>query len=243
MAYRYRSRRSTKKLARKTRRNFIITLILVALISYGALVWILPFFINGIGFVKDNLKHPQKVVTDLNRNSSLAPPVLNIPYEATNTAQIDIKGYGVSNSKVSLFLDDKKKDAVDVLEDGTFEFKNIPLFLGTNNIYARSIDEKNQESLPSKTFKIIYDNEKPPLTIREPEDNKKIQGGDKKIKISGTTEPGAEIFINDSQVILDKDGNFSQEIAINEGDNNFNIKAVDKASNSTEISRKVTYQP
>lgn len=243
MAYRYRSARSAKKLARKSKRNFLVTLFLIALLIYGAFIWILPSLINGMIVVK-NFTHPtQKVTTESSKNSSLAPPVLNIPFEATNTAQINIKGFGTPNSKVAIYLDDDKKDTVEVSSDGTFESSNISLVLGTNNIIGKSIDENNNESLPSKNLKIIYDNEKPKLDISEPQDDKKIQGGDKKIKIAGRTETGAQVYINDSQIIVDKDGNFSSEQILNEGDNNFSIKAIDKSSNDTEISRKVSYTP
>ncbi len=243
MSYKYRSRRSSRKLARKSRTNFIISLCLIAFLVYATLTWILPFLINGVGSVKGTLSPAKKVVVESSKNSTLAPPVLNISYEATNTAQINIRGYGTTNSKVAIFLDDEKKDTADVSEDGTFEFKNIRLVIGTNNIYGKSIDEKNQESLPSKTLRIIYDNEKPKLSISEPQDNKKIQGGDKKIKIAGNTQINAQIFINGSQIIVDKDGNFSSDQTLNEGDNDFNIKAIDQAGNSTEMSRKITYQP
>ncbi len=243
MPQRYSSRRQNSKLIRRSRRNFVITIFLVGFLLYAALAWVLPFFINGIGFVKSSISPSKKPATESPRDSSLAPPVLSIPFEATNTAQINIKGYGTSNSKVALFMDDDKKDVVDVESDGTFEFKNVLLVLGTNNVYCKSVDEKNQESKSSKTIKIIYDNEKPILKINEPEDGKKIQGGDKKIKISGNTEAGAQVFINDSQAIVDNAGNFSVDQSLNEGDNNFNIKSVDKANNAAEVSRKVTYQP
>lgn len=208
---------------------------------YATIQWILPSLINGLSFINSIVRPSRKVITQ--ESPSLAPPVLNIPYEATNTAQIEIRGYGIPNSKVAIFLDMEQVDTVDILEDGSFETKNIELKLGTNNIYGKSIDEKDQMSLPSKTFKIIYDNEKPPLNISEPEDGKKIQGGDKKVKISGTTEPNAQVFINDTLVIVNSDGNFTSEQTLNDGDNIFNIKAVDKASNFTEILRQVTYQP
>lgn len=241
--YKYRSRRQARKLAHQSKRNFVVTLFLIGILGYTTLRWILPFLINGVGFVKSNLAPSKKVKTEVSQNSSLAPPVLNIPYEATNTAQIDISGYGTPHSKVTIFLEDEKKDTVEVSSDGSFEMKNFQLTLGTNNIYGKSIDDNNQQSLPSKTFKIFYDNEKPPLTVNEPEDGKKIQGGDKKIKIIGKTELGTKVFVNDSQVIVDKDGNFSSEQTLNEGDNNYNIKTLDQASNFTEISRKVIYQP
>jgi len=242
MAYKFRSRRTVKRLARKSKRNFIITLILIAFLVYAAISWILPNLINGVRAIKNTLSPDKKVVVKT-QTPILAPPIFNIPYESTNTAQINIKGYAAPNSKVALYIDDEKKDTVDTQEDGSFEIKEIKLSLGTNNIYGKSIDEKNGESLPSKTIKIFFDNEKPTLNISEPEDNKKIQGGDKKVKIAGKTEINAQIFINDSQIIIDKDGNFQSEQLLNEGDNNFNIKAVDQSSNSTEKQIKVTYAP
>lgn len=243
MAYNYNSRRQIRKLSRQSRRNFIVTLFLIVILLYVTLVWILPFIINGTSIVK-NFFHPSKKITnDISTNSTLAPPILNIPYEATKTAQINITGYGSPNSKVAIYLDDDKKNTVDVSTDGAFEFKNISLVLGTNNIFGKSIDDKNFESLPSKKFQITYDNVSPSLNISEPEDGKKIQGGDKKIKIAGNTEPGVQVFVNDSQVIVDRSGNFSLELPLNEGDNDFNIKAQDTALNFTEISRKVIYNP
>lgn len=244
MAYRYSSRRSARKLARRSRRNLIITLGLIILILYATLVWILPSLINGIGFIKDTLNPSQKNISKFSENNSfLAPPVLNIPYEATNSSQIDIKGYSTPHSKVKLYLDDQTKDTTEVSGEGSFTFQHISLSLGTNNIYAKTIDDKGTESLPSKTIKVIFDNEKPTLTISEPEDNKKIQGGDKKIKVAGKTDPTAQIFINGTQVILDKDGNFSSDQPLSEGDNIITIKAVSLALNVIELQRRVTYNP
>lgn len=243
MAYRYRSRRSARKLAQKSRRNFIVTLVIIGFLIYATIQWILPSLIGGLGFIRSSIKPSHKDVSVLTENASLAPPVLNIPYEATNTAQIDVSGYASPNSKVKLYLDDESKETVDVSADGSFIFKDVSLSLGTNNIYAKSVDEKNKESLASKLIKVIYDNEKPSLTINEPEDNKTIQGGDKKVKISGNTEIGAQVLVNNSQIIVGKDGNFSSDQPLNEGDNNFNIKALDAAGNFTEAARRVVFQP
>lgn len=240
MAYRYRSRRSVRRLARKSRRNFLITLVIITVLAYSTLTWILPNFISGIGFVKNIIK-PQRTLKVDSNNLALAPPVFNIPYEATGTAQIDIKGFSTPNLKVKLYMDDDPKQTVDVSNDGSFTFKNVALTLGTNNIYGKTLNEKGNESLPSKLQKIIFDNEKPFLSINEPEDNKKIQGGDKKVRISGKTDPGANVFINDTQIILDKDGNFSADLPLNEGGSTISIKAVDSAGNTTEVQRRVNY--
>lgn len=242
MAYRYQSRRYAKKIARQSRTNFIITLIIIGFLVYATIQWVLPTLINSLGFITGTFKPSHKNTTSVTENASLAPPVLNIPYEATNSAEIDIRGYGTPNSKVAIFLDDEKKDAVEVSDDGTFEIKNIQLVLGTNNIFVKSIDQDGKESLPSKLVRVIYDNEKPFLEILEPDDGKSIQG-ERKIKVSGKTEPESKVFVNDSRVIVNSDGTFTSSHELNEGENNFNIRAVDSASNTTEVSRKVTFQP
>lgn len=239
----YSSRRSAKRYARKTRTNLIITILLVGFLLYATIQWILPTLITGLGFIKAMVNPSQKKQIPISENASSAPPVLNIPYEATNTAQIDIAGYGTPQSKVKLFLDDQEQNTLEVSSDGSFEFKNVSLSLGTNNIYGISIDDQGKESLPSKTLKVIYDNEKPNLQIHHPADNQNVQGGDRKIKIAGITEASAQILINSTQVVVDKDGKFESIQTLNDGENNFTIKAVDSAGNFTEISRRVTYNP
>lgn len=216
------------------------TIIICALLIYATLNWILPNLIGGIGFINGFLKPSQKE-KPVSEDVSLAPPVLNIPYEATNTAQIDIKGYASANSKVRIYLDDDQKSEVSVSDDGSFEAKDIDLSLGTNNIYGKTIDDKEKTSLPSKTIRLIFDNEKPPLVVSEPNDGQTVK--DKKIKISGKTDSGAQVFINITQVIVSSDGSFSSDFELNDRDNEITIKAVDKASNFNEVTRKITYQP
>ncbi len=238
-SYRYRAVRRYKN---KSKQNFIVTLVITFALLYIAFFWVLPNLIGGVGFLK-NFNTPAKTAVNNTDQILLAPPVLNIPYEATNTAQIDVHGYSTPKSKVELFLDDDKKQTVNVQGDGSFTFNNVSLSLGTNNIYGKTVDEKDKESLASKTLIVIFDNEKPSLSLSEPDDNKTIQGGEKKVKFAGKTEPGANVFINDSQIIINSDGNFSSIQSLNEGDNNFNIKAQDTAGNTNEISRKVIYKP
>lgn len=242
MTSKYHSRRSVKRLVAKSRRNFAFSIILVIVLIYSTITWILPTFINGIGFVKDKTNPVQKKAPE-SEGASVAPPVLNIPYEATNSSQIDIKGFGAPETKVKLYLDDELKQTIDVDKEGSFIFEKVELSIGTNNIYGKSLDDQGKESLPSKIFKLIYENDKPILSINEPEDEKKIQGGVKQIKVSGKTDPTVNVFINNTQVIVDKDGNFNTDQILNDGDNTFTIKAQSQAGNITETQRRVTYTP
>ncbi|MDD5415833.1 MAG: hypothetical protein PHE48_02370 [Candidatus Daviesbacteria bacterium] len=243
MSYRYRSRRSTRRLARKSRRNFIVTLVIIIFLIYATLNWVLPYFIGSVGVIKNIIKPPQALTPKSAQNASLAPPVLNIPFEATNSAQIDIQGFASPGSRVRLYIDGESLQTVDVSSEGSFTFANVTLYLGINNIYGTTLDEQEKESLPSKTIKLIYDSEKPSLIVSEPEDNKKIQGGDRKVKVSGKTEPGAKVFVNNTQAIVNGDGSFTIDQSLNDGDNTISIKAQDSALNQSEVQRIINYSP
>lgn len=234
MPYRMRYRK-----ARKRKPNMLGTIILIILILFISFNWVLPTLVNGLGSLNRLFKPvKQGEQTPL---STLAPPVLLIPYEATNSAKVDISGYATSHSTVNIYLDEVLAAQIETGEDGSFIARNFSLKLGTNNIYGKTVDQKDQESLSSKTLKVIFDNEKPELEVTEPEDGKTSQ--DRKIKVSGKTEPGATLYINDQRTIMSDDGSFASEITLNEGENTLTIKVHDGAGNLTEIQRKVNYQP
>lgn len=238
MSY-YRSRRSHRRLAKKARFRFMATLIITAFLIYATITWILPGFINGLSFVANLFKPPSPAISK-SVKTSLAPPVLNIPYEATNSGQISVKGYATPKTKVLIFVDESQAGETESKEDGSFEVSNISLTLGTNAIFGKT-GEKDAESLPSKTIKIFYDNDKPLLEIYEPEDNKEVQG-DKKVKVSGKTEAQARVFVNEVQAIINPDGTFSLDFSLNEGENILTVRSQDQATNTTEIQRRVIFK-
>ncbi|TSC63686.1 MAG: hypothetical protein G01um101493_367 [Microgenomates group bacterium Gr01-1014_93] len=239
MAYKTRSGR---RLSRQTKYNILATFILVAALIFITLNIILPNLVNIIGKAKSLTKHEtQTNEPQVSDSSTLAPPVIYIPYEATNSARIDIKGFATANAKVRLYVDDDLKSDSDVESDGSFIARNIPLNLGTNSISGKSVDEKNKESLASKNIRLIYDNEEPILEVSEPQDNLTVK--EKKVKISGKTDKNAQIYINDLQVIVNSEGGFQKDQLLNDGDNIITVKAIDSASNFTEITKKVIFQP
>lgn len=236
----YRSHK-LRRLSKRNKRNFLVTIILVGFILYATFSWILPSFVNAIGLITSFFK-PQSKLLDNFENPKLAPPVLNISYEATNTAYINIAGYATPLSKVNLYIDDEKRQTEDVSLDGKFLFQDVELALGINNIYGKTQDEQHKESLASKTIRVIFDNETPKLEISNPQDGLDIHV-ERKITVEGITEADARVFVNGSQVIVDKDGKFKLDQSLNDGENIFVIKAVDKASNETEDERRVNFTP
>lgn len=232
----------SKRLERKTRNRFILSFILALVLLYFSLTWLIPNLISQLSIInrfKPDLNQKKSLI----QNASLAPPVLNIPYEATNTAIIKISGFAQPKTRVEIYIDETRQTTVDTKDDGSFLAENIQLLLGLNNIDAKTIDDKGAKSLPSKTIRIIYDNQKPKLELSQPEDNQVVKGGDKKITISGITEPGNDLWVNGVKIVVNSEGSFNQNIEINDEDNNLTIQATDKAGNTTTLSRRVIYQP
>lgn len=221
-----------------------MTVLFAIFLLYIIFTWVIPFLIGGLSFL-NKFKSSSSAPTPVANNPALAPPVLNIPYEATNTAQIQVKGYTQPDTKVEVYKDDEVKSTITAKEDGSFTSDPISLTLGTNTFYGKTVNDKGDRSFSSKPITITYSSEKPNLTVQSPTDNQVITG-DKKVTVSGHTDSPSNltvtVSINNSQTIVSADGNFSQSIDLSDGDNNITITATDSAGNSNQITRKVTYQ-
>ncbi len=230
--------RSLRRMENKSKKRLIWSIIISIFLLVIIFNWILP---NLIGQLSKLNKASNKIVS--RQEVELAPPVLNIPYEATNTASIRIKGYSTPHTKVEIYLDDSLTNTQTTDSDGNFLTDPINLSLGTNNIYGKTLDDNHKQSLPSKTIQVAYNNDKPQLEIQEPEDGKEIKGGDKKVTIRGKTNPDNDIRVNGAKVIVNSDGTFFTTINLNDGDNTINIVASNSVGNTTSIDRKVKYSP
>lgn len=233
--------RSLRRLERRGNRKLILSLILGLGILYFLFSWGLPALIGSLSFFnkfKPSLNKPAPI-----EENAIAPPVLNIPYEATNTATIRISGYTQPKSLVEIYFDDQLKATIESQDDGKFETDNLALSIGTNNIYGKTVDEGGNKSTPSKNIKLIYSSEKPKLELGEPPDNHQIKGGDKKVRVSGETDPSSSVAINGSTVIVNSEGKFSTEVSLSEGDNVITIVATSPIGNSTTLQRRVTFEP
>ncbi|PJE67723.1 hypothetical protein COU95_00810 [Candidatus Shapirobacteria bacterium CG10_big_fil_rev_8_21_14_0_10_40_9] len=173
-----------------------------------------------------------------------APPKINPLPEATNIGTIPISGFAEAGSTVEVFLNNSSYKKVVASEDGTFLVDSLLLTEGQNEIYTIAQDQAGNRSQPSETIIILFDKAPPTLEISQPQDGANFLGEkQRKIQISGKTEPGVSLTLNDHLQILDKDGNFSQTYALSEGENVFKFVATDLAGNKTEKEIKVTFAP
>ncbi len=233
--------RSLRKYERRNKARLIWSIIISVFLLFVIFQWVLPLLIGQLSIVSKIVNPTAK--KEVAEKIKLAPPVLNIPIESTNSAVIKIQGYATPKTKVRIYLDDNLVSEVVSNDEGNFSSDPFELSLGTNNIYGKTLSAEGGESLSSKKIQIIYSNEKPKLEILEPEDGKEIKGGDKKIRIAGLTDPENEVTVNNMRVIVGGDGKFNLEINLNDGENIIKIIATNEVGNTTTQEKIVIYTP
>lgn len=231
--------RSLRKRESKTQKSLIRNVVIGIIVIFVLLNWGLPALVGGLSFFNKFKPIPKN--QSLTNTDTLAPPVLNIPFDATNSGTLRISGYANPSQTVKIYIDDELKTTTATDDTGNFQTDPVSLDIGTNDIYGKVVDNNAQESLPSKTIKLTYNSDKPNLTLNGPSDNTQIHGGDKKVTVSGSTDPDDTITVNGTMVVVNQDGSFSTTININDGDNNVVTIATNSFGNTTVITRKVTY--
>ncbi|WP_342433333.1 Ig-like domain-containing protein [Neobacillus sp. FSL H8-0543] len=121
---------------------------------------------------------------------------------------------------------------------------NEPLTLGkTYTITIKSnLAANNTSTLGQKvtiSFSVKTDITAPALEINT-QDILPVTNEDK-VVVSGSTEPGSVIKINDVEVIVDYNGLFSHEVSLSSGLNKIQITSTDSAENTTLVEVEVTY--
>ncbi len=233
--------RSLRHSESKAKKRLLFNLGIIIVLIYVFFNWGLPFIIGSLSFLN---KPKSAVVTeDTKIDEAIAPPVLFIPFEATNSASIPISGYSTKLSKIEVYIDEELKAQTTTDAEGKFTTNPVQLNIGSNNIYALTINDSDKKSLPSKNIKVYYSNEKPTLEVTEPGDGAEIKGGDKKVKVAGKTDPNNSITVNGATVIVNSEGNFQTQININDGDNLIAIVASTNFGTTNQTERRVKYTP
>lgn len=77
----------------------------------------------------------------------------------------------------------------------------------------------------------------PPLSLDSPKENSVVFS--KSVTVTGKTDSNASLFVNNSSVSLDRDGNFKKELDLFPGKTTIKIKAVNRFGKQTGIERHV----
>lgn len=231
--------RSLRRSESKAKRKLIFNLVIVVVLIYVFFNWGLPFLVGNLSFL--NQYKSVKPAEEVKIDEAIAPPVLYVPFEATNSSSLSISGYATALSKVEVYIDDELKSQTTTDSEGKFTTDLIALNLGSNNLYALTINDKDKKSLPSKTIKLFYSNEKPTLEINQPTDGMEITSGEKKVVVSGKTDPNNSVTVNGATIIVNSEGNFQTTININDGDNVITVISSTNFGTTNQTERRVKY--
>lgn len=220
--------------------KFVKTLVLLIVLFLAGIFVGLPLLVKIIIFFTSFRKD---ITTQNNISESyLLPPVLNSLGEATNSSPIIVSGFTEKESKVKIMVNGQEAAIVFVDREGKFVSDKVKLKEGSNEITALAVINDKESSLSSSLF-IEFKNSQPKLEIETPKDNEKRFSEDREMDITGVTDPGNRVTINDRLAIVDSQGKFKYRTRLNDGENNYKIKAQDNAGNSTELEKKVVYTP
>ncbi|MFZ5376899.1 MAG: Ig-like domain-containing protein [Patescibacteria group bacterium] len=169
-------------------------------------------------------------------------PVLFAPPTATNSASLNLTGYGEPDSKVVFVLDSQEVAQVDVDAAGNFQHL-LDFSQGDHNLTVYGVDEAGNESIQTKNYSIFIDTEKPSLELESPQPDSSIELKKNQLTVvKGKTEPGSKVYVNGRLTIANSEGVFSTTHLLNEGENKLEIKIVDKAGNENMQEIKVNFR-
>src|SRR3989344_7413155 len=129
---------SSRRANKGGKSKLVFTLIIIAIVAYFSLTWLIPNLIGGLSFINRS-NTPQQASK---KEAFISPPVLNIPFEATNSAAIKIKGYSILEAIIDIYIDDEVQSTIKAASDGNFISEEVELNFGTNNIYGKTVDQE-----------------------------------------------------------------------------------------------------
>lgn len=226
------SSRLIKQERKKITRQIMWFVTIAIVLVLGFIFIVLPLFIR---FVNDVLNSNPIEEED---TIILQSPVLSAPVEATNSAQFKIDGFADPQEEVVVILNGEEHTRTATRDDGSFTAELV-LTEGENGFTTYAIDSEMRESKTGQEYRVTLDTEKPLLEIAEPEEGKEFGSKDKMISVTGKTDKGAKVYVNDRLVFPDSEGSFKSQFSLQNGENEIKIKAVDEAGNETEQARKV----
>lgn len=178
----------------------------------------------------------------LNDTTPPAPPQISDENEYTNQKSFEVSGNTEAGAVVIITFNSGKEEVISD-KAGFFSLK-FNLQNGENSFSAQAKDQAGNISQPTKVYIVIFDDTPPEIVIESPADGSEYFGSKQtQVTIKGRSEAGSSVTINDRFASVNADGNFSYTASLSEGQNAFNIKAIDKAGNEKEKTFTLKFSP
>lgn len=215
-------------------------LVLALMLVVAMIIWGLPMIANLAGYLIRS-DGDSSIVNELRPT----PPIFSDVPEATFSATVSVSGFAQPGVDVILYLNGAEVDRKLTSDSGTFEFNELTMAAGENTIYAYASSSRETLSEQSRTYVIKLDATKPTVTLDSPADGAVFRGQSQRIVTfaGGVNESGSKVYIGERMVIVQADGKFSLPYQLVEGDQELQIRAVDKAGNESVTSIKLRWEP
>lgn len=237
MAEFYRSRLNKKDDEEITRKTVVLG-VLTVLIFLALVVLGLPLLIRF-----SILLGEAKSRRDVEKKEKTLPPMtprLVLPFEATNSARLVIRGFAEKGVQVELLKNDSSVSKVATNDVGEFIFEDVLLNSGENVFSAIAISDERGSSEPSARSNLVFDESPPELVMLNPSEEKlAIDYSD--FDVAGKSEPGVSVTINGRVAVVDDEGRFKLKFQLSAGKNNVEIIVRDTAGNETKKTIEITY--
>lgn len=223
----------SRKAVVQERKNIRKAVIYILLTIAGIFVFIflgIPLIARTASFIAE-LRKGSKPIEKTDTTPPASPNIIPPP-DYTNQPKVEIKGSTEPGITITVKANSEKEEIISTKEGiftYTFTLKN-----GENKISFIAKDNSGNESQESQVYTIVYDNDPPEITINSPQDGASFYGSkQRQIVIEGEVEDAETLKINERIVIIENNGSFTYAVTLQEGDNNFEIVATDKAGNKT----------
>ncbi len=237
--YKYRGRKygqSEEELSKKFIKTMTAIIAIFIFVILSLFVFA-PFFGSAFGLLSKNRNKDDGVIT-----VRVRPPTLSNVPNSTKENKVDLTGFANEGETIKLFVNGPEVAQTTTGSDGIFNFAAIELINGRNTVFAKAINQKNEESGPSEVYTIIVDTENPEIEVVSPEDGDTVRNLDRRITITGKINEKATIKINDRIVAQKPDLSFEYTLGVKSGEVEIKIVATDEAGNTSEEELKVRYQ-
>lgn len=222
------------RLIKQTFLFFLAGCVIIALF----IIVIIPIFVHILAGTNN-----QPLPTALPGAAPVAPS-LQLPYDATNSASLSLKGEGMANATTILVQNGTEGPTIKSDADGTFTFTDLTLASGDNTFQAITVNDQGIRSTDSATIHILYSSTAPKLDITSPSDGTTYtQHKQQVVSITGATDVGGSVTLNGEVVFVSSDGTFTTTFALQNGDNTLHFIATNKAGNTTSKDITLHYLP
>ncbi|MBI3559247.1 hypothetical protein HY085_02530 [Candidatus Gottesmanbacteria bacterium] len=205
---------------RRTKRQTIFFLLLSLALLVLLFVYGLPALLNLTGLISN---YKRSSVAIIKKGTPPATPRLSEDLTATSSAKVKISGVADPKMTVELFQNSESQGTMVTKDDGTFSFE-VNLNPGENSFTVQAVNDSGEKSSLSAEYEISFLKNPPKLEAFAANDG----------TVTGTTDPGTTVSINDRLTIVDSRGKFSYQLNLKDGENKITVVATDPAGNQTK---------